>query len=151
MLAWLRQQKSLWQQGSEFNFTILDRNQGVVLGGAGLNHLNRVHRLANLGYWVRTSATRRGVASQATRIVARFAFERLGLLRVEIIAAEENLPSQRAAEKAGATREGLLRQRVWSRGRFGPAWMFSLLPQDLGLDLAEMDAAWQRFETAEAD
>lgn len=143
--SWLDQERSAWQRGSSFQFTILDADQRLVLGGAGLNHFNHLHRLANLGYWVRTSATRQGIGSRATRLLARFAFEHIGLLRTEIVVAEDNLPSQRTAEKAGATREGLLRQRLWSRGTYGPAWMFSLLPQDLGVDLAVVNAAWQRY------
>ena len=35
------------------------------LGGCGINHISRVHRFGNLGYWVRTSATGRGIAVSA--------------------------------------------------------------------------------------
>ena len=38
---------------------------------------------ANVGYWVRTGQTGRGIATAAVRLVARFAFEELGLLRLE--------------------------------------------------------------------
>ncbi|MFN2194746.1 MAG: GNAT family N-acetyltransferase [Anaerolineales bacterium] len=148
--GWLEGQKRLWMEGQEFNFTIFAHAQGAALGGVGLDHINPAYRLANLGYWVRTSATRRGIASRAARMVARFGFETLGLLRAEIVMAEANLPSQRTAEKAGARRERLLRQRIWAHGHYGPAWMFSLLPQDFGLDLAVMDAAWQRFSGSAA-
>ena len=44
----------------------------------------------NLGYWVRTDATRRGIATAATRRLARWAFEALGLRRVEIVIAPGN-------------------------------------------------------------
>ena len=87
--------------------------------------------MANLGYWVRTNSVGRGVATSATRLAARFGFEELGLHRIEIVAAVENIASQRVAEKAGALREGLLRKRLLIRGESQDAVLFSLLPEDL--------------------
>ena len=93
--------------------------------------------MANLGYWVRTSAARRGVATNATRAVARYGFEELGLQRIEIVAAVRNLPSQRVAEKAGAVREGVLRKRLLIRGEAHDAVLFSLVAEDLsGIDFS---------------
>jgi RimJ/RimL family protein N-acetyltransferase len=66
-------------------------------------------------------------------MVARFGFEYLGLVRVEIVAAVENMASLRAAEKAGAAREGVLRNRITVRDRICDAVMFSLIPEDLGV------------------
>jgi RimJ/RimL family protein N-acetyltransferase len=90
-----------------------------------------VHQFGNLGYWVRTSAAGRGVASKASRLVARFGFEELGLHRIEILAAVSNVASQRVAEKIGAAREGVLRKRLLIRGEPQDAVMFSLVPEDL--------------------
>lgn len=87
--------------------------------------------MANLGYWVRTSAAGRGVATGATRAVARFGFEQIGLKRIEIVAAVNNLSSQRVAEKAGAVREGVLRKRLLIRGESHDAVLFSLVAEDL--------------------
>ena len=99
----------------------------------GLNFFNRVHQVANLGYWVRTSATGRGVATKAAHLVARFGFAQLGLHRIEILAAVDNIASQRVAEKVGAVREGVLRKRLLINGESLDAVMFSLLPEDVGL------------------
>ena len=124
--------RELASQGAEwFSFGIFGKDDGGFLGGVGINFINRVHQMANLGYWVRTSATGRGIATMATRLAARFGFEELGLHRIEIVAAVGNLPSQRVAEKAGATREGILRKRLLIRGESLDAVLFSLVPEDL--------------------
>jgi RimJ/RimL family protein N-acetyltransferase len=86
--------------------------------------------MANLGYWVRSSATKRGVASAATRLIARFGFRELGFQRLEIVAATGNGASQRAAEKAGATREGVLRKRLLINGQPHDAVLYSLVAED---------------------
>src|SRR5687768_3834001 len=68
-VEWTRSRAALAAQGSEHSFAIVDAD-GRFLGGCGLNQINRVHRFANLGYWVRTSETRRGVATEAVRQLA---------------------------------------------------------------------------------
>ena len=93
--------------------------------------------MANLGYWVRTSATGKGIASRATRLVAGFAFEELKLQRVEIMAAVGNIASQRVAEKAGAIREGVLRKRLLNDDRPLDAVLFSLIEEDLSTDYTD--------------
>ena len=92
------------------------KDEQRFLGGVGLNFINRVHQVGNLGYWVRSSETGKGVASRAARLAAQFGFAQLGLHRIEILAAIPNLASQRVAERAGAVREGVLRKRLLIRG-----------------------------------
>jgi len=54
-------------------------------------------------------------------------------VRVEIVVAVENRASLRVAEKVGATREGVLRNRMPVRDEICHAVMHSLVPEDLGL------------------
>ena len=124
--------RELTSQGGEwYSFGIFEKVGDRFLGGIGINFINRVHQMANLGYWVRTSAAGRGVATVATRLAAKFGFEQLGLQRIEIVAAVDNIPSQRVAEKAGARREGVLRKRLLIRGESLDAVVYSLVPEDL--------------------
>ncbi|HEU4624810.1 MAG TPA: GNAT family protein [Steroidobacteraceae bacterium] len=120
-----------WAQRSQFVFGIFDAVHGTYIGGTGVNQLNAQHRYANIGYWVRTSRTGRGFAPRALRLAARFAFDTLGLQRVEIAAEPENYASRRVAEKAGAKLDGLARNRIFKRGRPCPAALYSLIPEDL--------------------
>jgi RimJ/RimL family protein N-acetyltransferase len=120
------------QSDEHYSFAIFSQDDpGRLLGGVGLNFINRVHQIANLGYWVRTSAAGKGVATRATRLAARFAFEQLGFHRVEIVAAVNNVASQRVAERAGALREAVLRKRLLIHGEPQDAVMFSLVREDL--------------------
>jgi ribosomal-protein-serine acetyltransferase len=130
--AWVMSRDEVRNSGIDFSFAICDGVTGTFLGGVGLNQLNRLHRFANLGYWVRTSCTGRGIAAAATVLAARFGFDELGLTRVEIVASVRNRRSQRVAEKAGATREGVLRHRLLLHGIPHDAVLYSLLPDDVG-------------------
>jgi ribosomal-protein-serine acetyltransferase len=127
---WLASLPQAWESGTQYGLAITDAQSGRFLGGTGLNHINPAYRLANLGYWVRTSATGRGVATRAARLAGEFAVTQLALLRAEIVVAVGNMPSQRVAEKCGAKREGILRNRLIVREKVFDAVMYSLTPQD---------------------
>ncbi len=129
--AFITRARANWQEGAEYHFAVLDPT-GRLLGGCGLNHLNAVHRFANLGYWLRTSATGRGIAPRAAALVAGFAFAELALARIEIVIDPDNTRSLRDAQRLGDRREGVLRERLWSHGRSRPAEMWSLVPDDSG-------------------
>jgi RimJ/RimL family protein N-acetyltransferase len=129
-LQWVAFCERNWQAGEDYAFALLDRQHRLV-GGVGLNQLDARDMRANLGYWLRTSATGHGYATLAGRVVAAFGFEALALRRIEIVAAVGNLASQRCAERIGAKREGIARQRVFLHGQSQDAIVYGLLPGDL--------------------
>ena len=114
------------ERSESFEFGIYDA-AGVFVGNCGINRISTLNRYANLGYWIRTSRTGQGLATAAVEKLAAWAFEHTDLNRLEIVAALGNVRSQRVAERAGATREGLLRQRQMLRGIPHDEVMYSLL------------------------
>jgi ribosomal-protein-serine acetyltransferase len=128
---WINNLPVAWREDREYSFVILDRANGELLGTIGINQLDRRNRRANLGYFVRTSATSRGIATAATKVVARFGFEQVGLKRIEIVAAVGNVASQKVAHKVGATREGIARRRSNVGGQQLDTVMFSLVAEEL--------------------
>ncbi|HEY0142092.1 MAG TPA: GNAT family N-acetyltransferase [Thermoanaerobaculia bacterium] len=124
--SWAARQVESWAERREFEF-ILVNEADEFLGACGLNQIDALNRRANLGYWVRTSAVRRGIATAGVRLVERWAFANTDLARLELVIAVDNAASIRVAEKAGAVREGLLHHRLFLQGRSHDAWMFSLL------------------------
>jgi ribosomal-protein-serine acetyltransferase len=127
-LNWVKKRPKEWKKGRAYEFVILDAGSGAVIGGCGLNAIDNLNRRANLGYWVRTSRTGQGIAPAAAVLLAKWGFEALKLLRIEILVASENERSLRVAEKAGAKREGVLRNRLNIRDKAHDAVMHSLVP-----------------------
>lgn len=125
--------RSRWNDGGLYGFAITDTESGTLLGACNLSQLHPQYRFCNLGYWVRSSQRGKGIAGKAARLAARFAFEKAGLIRVEIVVATENTASLRVAEKIGAHREGVLRNRIIVGKKTYDAVMFSLIPEDFGL------------------
>ena len=86
---------------------------------------------AEIGYWLVPSARGRGAAAAAVRLLSRWALRELGLARLALHTHEDNVASQRVAERAGFTREGLLRSFDTRGERPRDLVVFSLLPSDL--------------------
>ena len=126
-LEWILRSGKQWAEKREFHFGIFDSQSGAFVGGVGINELKPEHRLANLGYWVRTAWTGRGVATAAATLAAEFGFKDLSLDRIVILVALGNKPSQQVAQKLGANKEGVLRNRLIIHGQAHDAVVFSLI------------------------
>jgi RimJ/RimL family protein N-acetyltransferase len=129
-IDWITSLSQDWEAGRNFQFAIIDSTQQQFLGSCGINHINQYYLMANLGYWVRSDRTGEGIATTATKLLAKFGFKQLGLKRLEIVTGLENGASRRVAEKAGATFEGHLRKRLRLGGDNIDAAMHSLIAED---------------------
>lgn len=114
------------RERSAFEFVIAS-DRGDYLGGCGLNQLRPLDRVANLGYWVRTSQAGQGIATRAVQLLVDWAFQNTNLIRLEIVVAVDNDASRRVAEKLGTRCEGGLQRRFFLNGRSVDALMFALL------------------------
>jgi RimJ/RimL family protein N-acetyltransferase len=118
--------------GSDLSLLIVDASdEAVVLGSTGVHRLAEDRSVAEVGYWIEKSARRRGIATRALRLVSTWAVADLGVQRLELMTATDNAGSQRVAEAAGFTREGVLRSYVTLGCGIADVVMYSLLPTDL--------------------
>ena len=128
---WLEVVRLGWEHKTAFHFAVTDAKTGQYLGNCGIDGVNPTDRTGNLGYWVRTSRIRQGVASRAAHLAAGFAFDTLGLVRIEIVIASGNLASRRTAEKIGAHYEGARKKPLVVRTALYDAALYSLTAADV--------------------
>src|SRR5450759_56891 len=124
-----------WHDGTSCEFAIVDAGDDRLLGAAGL-HLGPNPRRHAIGYWVAPEARRRGVATRAVRLLARWGFERFAIQRLALWTLPGNAASQAVAERNGFRFEALVRN--WEVDRNDApvdAVMFTLTPEDVA-DLA---------------
>ena len=98
-----------WEESNARYFGIWRNDR--YLGSVGLSEISLEHRTAALGFWVRSAEAGRGVATAGATAVVEAGFEHLGLQRIEVMSAVDNVASLRVAEKIGARHEGILRKR----------------------------------------
>jgi RimJ/RimL family protein N-acetyltransferase len=130
---WISEFDKDWENDQGYSFQVVEVGTNQVVGGVFLNDVARYCQMANLGYWVRTNRRGEGIATEAVKQAARYGFEKLGFQRLEIVVKTENTPSLKVAEKTGAIREGLLRNRFNFLGVPCDAYMHSLIPSDFGM------------------
>ncbi|WFE96481.1 GNAT family N-acetyltransferase [Micromonospora sp. WMMD987] len=106
---------AVWRAGGAA-YAIVDAATDRLVGGGGLSQVVPARGQAELGYWVSPGSRRRGIATAATRALARTAF-RAGLNRLELLIHAENPASQRVALAAGFQPEGV--RRAAGRDRDG--------------------------------
>lgn len=99
-----------WRDGRGAPFFII-RNEGhVLIGACNLNNIRRgVMQSADIGYWIGTPYVRKGYARQAIRRVLAFAFNELGLNRIEAAVQPANAASRSLLEDIGFRYEGCAR------------------------------------------
>ena len=101
--------------------------EGALAGGIGLEIGVGVYaRTARLGYWVGRPFEGRGIATSAVRVVSARALSAFALSRVEAAVFAWNPASARVLEKAGFTREGVLRHSIFKDGKVIDSIMYAL-------------------------
>ena len=111
------------------NFAIVV--SGEVIGGIGLEPGTDVfRRSAEIGYWLGEPFWGRGIATAVVGGVCNYAFNELGLKRLDTAVLEWNPASMRVLEKCGFAREGVLRRSVAKEGRLVDRMMFARLAED---------------------
>lgn len=128
--AWVEGRPAAWENAEEWGFVVEDQNKRL-LGVCGIHRIEMKHRVGELGYWVRTSATGQGTATQAARQICEWAFREQALHRIEIFVDVENLPSQRVATKIGGVCEGTLRERLFVQDQPHDCKLFAVLRDTL--------------------
>lgn len=111
-VEWIQHAVTAWDAGTDYEFLIIDREDGSIAGSCGLSEVSGKYLMSNVGYWVRVSKLNLGAARQAVQLLAEFGFSELGLNRLEIVIAPGNEGSRRVALASGALYEGLLHQRL---------------------------------------
>jgi ribosomal-protein-serine acetyltransferase len=118
-----------WASGAAFHFSILEN--GSVIGGTSIEVRAPVERIGELGYWIRSDRCGRGFATEAAASLVDFAFEIIGLHRLELRAGVGNRASQRVAEKVGFQREGTLREASRGAESTYHSYLYGLLASDV--------------------
>ena len=123
---WLQAIQANWNSAKSFDFAIFDAAESKFHGACGISQID-AHPVGNLGYWLRSSSHKSGIATEAAIAMTRFGIEFLGFKRIEIVMSVKNLASQAVAIRTGAVFEGTLRDRLCLHGSLHDAHLYSTL------------------------
>jgi N-acetyltransferase len=120
------------QAPAQLPFAIVESGKNKAVGSTRYLNIRPEHRSLEIGWtWLGQEWQRTGVNTQVKLLLLSHAFERLGCVRVEFKTDARNARSQRALERMGATREGVLRNHMIVQGDYvRDSVYFSVIDQD---------------------
>ena len=113
-----------------WEFAIADAETDEFLGTMMFHSLHWRHKRAEIGAWIAEHARDRGVGKAAFKLLLDWAFDDLGLERVEVTALPENENVPHIVESFGFTYEGTMRKRNFERGRRVDLLLWGLLADE---------------------
>jgi RimJ/RimL family protein N-acetyltransferase len=117
--------------GLRLRLTILEPGTDVCIGQVAIGQLDWHNLTGELVVWIAPGHRRRGYAAGAIGLGAGWAFERCGIARLALVIEPGNEAMRRAATRAGARCEGVMRSYRQLRRQRVDVEMWSLLPGDL--------------------
>jgi ribosomal-protein-serine acetyltransferase len=108
---WCRQAEAKFLRREQLHFSIYNKDNPAAhcLGNCGLHHIDWNVPLAEVGYWIRTSATGKGYAREAVAALSALAFETMKVARLQLRCDMRNRASATVAEHCGFLLEGVMR------------------------------------------
>jgi RimJ/RimL family protein N-acetyltransferase len=125
--SWIDRRNQARQYGITATFAVVDEPSGSLIGQTGVG-VDRQRNAGEAFYWVAAPARGKGVARAALTLVVGYAFDHLGLERVELKIDPANRASQAVASGCGFTYEGTLRSDQPFKGRRMDSQVWSVLP-----------------------
>ena len=127
----LRQMAAEWRADQGYGFSLFLRPAGTIVGGVNLSHVRRgVAQSASLGYWMGAAYAHQGLMGEALTALLPYAFERLGLHRIEAACLPRNKPSRALLAKLGFREEGYAVKYLKINGQWQDHVLYALLAED---------------------
>ncbi|TKH44323.1 GNAT family N-acetyltransferase [Paenibacillus sp. FSL R10-2782] len=104
-----RQARLKFLDRSDMMLYVFETVSGAFVASSGLHRIDWAARKFEIGYWLRTSCTGKGMITEAVHGITDFAIQHLEANRLEIRCDSRNTRSAKVAERAGFTLEGILR------------------------------------------
>lgn len=129
--AFIRESIQAWKEERAWDYSIRTQEEPRRhIGNISFWTVSKLGKIAEIGYWVRSDETKRGVCTEAVNALLAETFNSLGYHKVVLRIAVGNDASDRVAEKLGFTREGVLREELLIRGNWVDHSLWSLLDRE---------------------
>jgi len=128
---WINETQLNWESGREYCFKISSKSSDRQLGEIRINHVNKMHKFANITFFTRVGEEGKGIVTRSVKKIIEICFNDLNLNRVELYMSINNLASKKIAEKVGAKLEGVMRNRIVRNKKNEDAYLYSVIKSDL--------------------
>ena len=132
VIAYVEDALNKQANGTDFAFVIIDQVTGKIVGCTWFLDIAMSHKRLEIGStWITPSHWRTSVNTNCKYLLLQYCFEELQLNRVQIKTGHENVRSQKAIERIGATKEGVLRNHmIRKEGAIRHTVMYSIIQEE---------------------
>ncbi|MBO1580410.1 GNAT family N-acetyltransferase [Bacillus sp. XF8] len=121
-----------YKKGTDLPFVVIDQKTNEIVGSTRLYSISNDNKTVELGQtWYHPSVQRTSINTECKYMLLQYAFEELQMLRVQIKTDLRNEKAQRAIERLGAVKEGVLRnERRLPSGYVRDAVVYSIIASE---------------------
>ncbi|AIY04052.1 acetyltransferase, GNAT family protein [Planococcus sp. PAMC 21323] len=129
MVAWL---EAGMNQSNVLIFAVENPETSEIVGTTRIYAIDETNKSCEMGAtFYALSAQRTHVNTTVKRALLSYCFEERGMIRVQFKTDAENIRSQKAIERIGAVKEGVLRnERIRSNGKPRDAVVYSIIDKE---------------------
>ena len=109
-------------------FFIIEKKDGTKIGHVGGFMHGRISK--EIGFALVPSERGKGYGTEAIQMMVDYLFLKRDFVRIQAPAATGNIASQKALEKAGFSKEGLMRKSWYAKGEYLDQYLYSILREE---------------------
>lgn len=120
------------ERGTQIPFVVVYKTNSRIIGSSRYLDLSETHKTLEIGWtWYHPDYWRTSVNTETKFLMLQYAFEELGMNRVQFNTDARNIRSQTAIARLGAKKEGVLRKhRIIADGYVRDTVVFSILKEE---------------------
>lgn len=119
-----------YEREDYYRWAIIEKDSMECIGQIAYFLVDNKNHFAEIEYCIGSDFQRQGLATEATKAVIAYGFEKMNLHKVQICTKTINAPSKRVIEKCGFTYEGTLRDYFYMNGEYVGRLYFSILKDE---------------------
>ena len=116
-----------YKSGYFYRWAVIEKESGECIGQIAFFLVDNNNHFGEIEYCIGKAFQGKGYATEATKAVIAYGFEKINFHKVQICVRPSNLPSKKVIEKCGFTYEGMLRDYFYRHGEYEGRMFFSIL------------------------
>ncbi|HOO75110.1 MAG: GNAT family N-acetyltransferase [Thermotogae bacterium] len=119
-----------YENNEEITWMLFDKDKRKVIGIICLGNFDDVSCICEIGFYLNRKFWNMGYGTEAIKKITEYAFEKIGINRIEAFITEGNISSERVLEKSGFQREAFMRERDFIKGKFVNTVLMAIIMRD---------------------
>lgn len=122
-----------YQKKDYYRWAIILKETNECIGQIAYFLVDSKNHFAEIEYCIGSNFQKSGLATEATKAVIQYGFDRINLHKVQICHKSINIPSRRVIEKCGFTYEGTLRDFFYQDEKYIDRLYYSILKDEFNI------------------